>query len=1050
MYKKFSLLIIFSIILSSAAIVYAEDYDDYIEPVQEQDENIGIPHVVTDTAEIDEILEDAVVFSIGKTTALVNGVRCSLSESESRTVPVEEDGFLYIPAKFIARAYGGEYERYEPAKISYLKFTNYVIHFADGENTYYINGKPYDAERGAAEMNSEIYVPADIIEKAMCKNFFYGDGGIIIISDEKISMNDDTKRELLNYIVGKMFYERPDRERILNDLKKTNPNKQHPRILLNAEKAEQLKILSETDEQYKTWKEKSLNSAESALNMGHAAYILPNGQLLQQSRNVLALMQQLSMGYLFTQDRRYAERAFEEIKNVGSFPDWNPRHFLDVGEMAAAISIAYDWMYDGFTEEERKEIRNIIKVKAFYPALEAYRQTGPKLPSTQCQWIYADTNWNAVCNGGIGMAAMAMADEEDVAPEALECLEGSIKSLENMMCSFAPDGAWFEGVGYWQYTIQYLVRYISSLEASLGSDYGLFDAPGVKETAYFPIYLTGPNSVFSFGDSGNSKVDVPEWNYFASRLHDPAIAARREQQLKNGGGGFSDMIWRDPTIDTEDVTLTMDKYFGGIAEICTMRSAWDDEDAIFVGTRAGRHTVNHGHADIGSYTLDANGVNWAVDAGGGDYSWYEYFGSERYKYYRLRAESHNMVVVNPDQNTDIDMSKTTHIKLETKERGAFATMDMTEAYSQHDVKKAVRAMGLIDNRTKFIVQDEIETNKDGDFYWFMHTKADVTISQDGKTALLEQGGKKMHMQILSPADGTFSVGPDMKLPTSPSYPEYEKQSNYYKTDIQKISIHVDGRNSVDFSVVMTPLKSNEHEPETMPQFIKIDDWEIPDGSMPVISSLSVDGKPLKEFKPQTYNYIMEYDKAEDRAPVIDASSDEYDIEITQAEAIPGTAIVDVLENGVSIKKYYVNFNITVQLGLIEGKTKHKVADVTASEVPEAVNTPQNLIDNDLSTKWAAQGNQWVTFDLGTAKAVDTVAISWMSPDTRISPFEIQISDDGKEWKQIYSGRSSGIKTDFDNYSFNEVTTRYVRICVHGYNDGAGVWNSVMEVGIFGK
>jgi hypothetical protein len=42
-----------------------------------------------------------------------------------------------------------------------------------------------------------------------------------------------------------------------------------------------------------------------------------------------------------TNDERYAQRAEREMLAVSHFSDWNPSHFLDVGEMVMALSIAY-------------------------------------------------------------------------------------------------------------------------------------------------------------------------------------------------------------------------------------------------------------------------------------------------------------------------------------------------------------------------------------------------------------------------------------------------------------------------------------------------------------------------------------------------------------------------------------------------------------------------------------------------------------------------------------------------------------------------------------
>src|SRR5207245_499006 len=72
------------------------------------------------------------------------------------------------------------------------------------------------------------------------------------------------------------------------------------------------------------------------------------------------------------------------------------------------------------------------------------------------------------------------------------------------------------------------------------------------------------------------------------------------------------------------------------------------------------------------------------------------------------------------------------------------------------------------------------------------------------------------------------------------------------------------------------------------------------------------------------------------------------------------------------------------------------------------NLPQNTLDNDLATRWSAQGDgQWIRYDLGALVAVDHVDIAWYLGDTRSSSFDIQVSLDTVTWTKVFSGQSSG-------------------------------------------
>ena len=63
----------------------------------------------------------------------------------------------------------------------------------------------------------------------------------------------------------------------------------------------------------------------------------------------------LAMAYRLHGDRRYVDRLWQELQTVAGFPDFNPRHFLDTAEMTHALAIAYDWLYDHWSEPQRAD-----------------------------------------------------------------------------------------------------------------------------------------------------------------------------------------------------------------------------------------------------------------------------------------------------------------------------------------------------------------------------------------------------------------------------------------------------------------------------------------------------------------------------------------------------------------------------------------------------------------------------------------------------------------------------------------------------------------------
>lgn len=107
------------------------------------------------------------------------------------------------------------------------------------------------------------------------------------------------------------------------------------------------------------------------------------------------------------------------------------------------------------------------------------------------------------------------------------------------------------------------------------------------------------------------------------------------------------------------------------------------------------------------------------------------------------------------------------------------------------------------------------------------------------------------------------------------------------------------------------------------------------------------------------------------------------------------------------------------------------------------NVAENAADGDLSTRWSASGDgQWLLYDLGTSTYIDEAALAFYSGTQRQARFDIQLSNDAKNFTTVYSGQSSG-NTDAPELYPIGFSARYVRLLAHGNN--LNTWNSVSEL-----
>ncbi len=584
-------------------------------------------------------------------------------------------------------------------------------------------------------------------------------------------------------------------------------NPQHPRLLVNAAGFDALRHQLQTDSRLQEWDRAIRRDADNILLAPLPKYVFGKRKnLLPISRHVMSDCYTLALMYRLHEDRRYADRLWQEMESVAAFPDFNPEHFLDTAEMTNGLAIAYDWLYDTWTDSQRVTIRKAIVQHGLRPGIENYKSGK--------DWPNAVHNRNLVCNGGLTMGALAVGD---VAPKASgEVLHRALSSVQVGMRGYAPDGAWDEGPIYWNYGFKYNVLMLASLRSALGTDFGLSETSGFADTGLFPIYMTGPTRrTFNFADCNNDRwwslldclfwsaksFDRPVYTWFARNMDRPTVCG---------------MLWcHDPGEDPIAASLPLDRYWRK-AEIVTMRGSWNDERTIFVGIKAGSNEVGHGHLDLGSFVFDALGQRWAVDLGGDEYSLPEYFDNEHYPCYRRRAEGHNTLVIHPDKKPDQDPHATAKIShFDSRPEKVVAVANLTPAYGTV-ASHVHRGIAML-NRRYVLVQDELITSNN-EVYWFVHTPASITFSSDGRSATLVQKGEKVLVRLLVPANARFEDRPATPLPSSP-HPKGQAENN----GVHKLTIHLSNVNHQRIAVLFVPL-DQKTDPGWTPTVTPLATW----------------------------------------------------------------------------------------------------------------------------------------------------------------------------------------------------------------------------------
>jgi hypothetical protein len=593
-----------------------------------------------------------------------------------------------------------------------------------------------------------------------------------------------------------------------------------------------------------------------------------------------------------------------------------------------------------------------------------------------------------------------------------------------------------------------------SLQTSVGTLYNCLNAEGVDKTGYFASAVTGYKGTFNVGDGGARITNAPELFWLAEVFDDSALFMHRLDLMdKNGfiGGARDFLYYNDSLYDGDSALETPSDHYVGNIEMASFYSSRDDANGLFAALHGGLNNINHGHLDSGTFILDALGERFAIDLGNDSYSLPSYFNitSGRWNYYRTRAEGHNTVVINPDVKADqMPNAFTRIVEFESKPRGGYAIVDLTPAFTRYvtDVK---RGLMLGTDRQYVMVQDEIAGENPFESYWFMHTRAQIELSADGRSAILTQNGKRLWAGILSPG-GAFDVMPAAPLPSSPETKGTLRQNK--NEGIQKLAIHAEGVTELSTTVVFFPLKEHEQAPKKLPRVAPLKNWRIPDGEIKLAAPkrILVDGIPIGKVSANQFTYLVKLPYDAEKPPVISVESD-YEAEVIQAEGVPGAAkiLIKDPENGGGVNEYQVEMRLLPLIGEAPSAyERHKVAGAEASATPQEEHGPGNSLDDDFVTRWAAQGKQWIQYDLGAEKKVNYVAVAWFTGDARSYVFNIELSADGENWTRVFDGESSAATNECEVLPTPETMARYVRLNVQGNNENN--WSNVSEVRIYGK
>ncbi len=527
---------------------------------------------------------------------------------------------------------------------------------------------------------------------------------------------------------------------------------QHPRLMLLEGEEAIIKDLVTRDATWDKLHRTILKESNKILGRQPLERKMIGRRLLSTSREYLRRIFYLSYAYRMTADDRFLNHAEAHLLKAAAFSDWNPSHFLDVAEMTMGMAIGYDWLYHQLSGESREIISEAILRKGLEPSYD----------SKNNWFLRATHNWNQVCNAGMVFGAIALEAEHQLMRTTT--IDRALSTIPLAMKDYGPDGAYPEGYGYWGYGTTMNVMLLSALQRADHSISDLTQTEGFLQTPEFMLHMLAPTgSCFNWGDNSNRGRLNPAMFWFADQRDDPSLLwseksfLEAEDYSKFTGERLLPalLIWsKDISID--QITEPTEKVWMGQGKnpIAIMRTSWSDPNALYVGFKAGSPSVNHGHMDVGSFILEADGVRWVSDLGVQNYESLESKGlsifgktqdAERWTIFRMNNFSHSTLIIN-DAHQKVDGFATID-SYQKDPDFSYAISDISTLY-QGALKKAERGIAIKD-QSYVILQDEVTTlDQEATLRWNVVTFAEPEMG-DQKIILRKQG-KQLTIQINGP------------------------------------------------------------------------------------------------------------------------------------------------------------------------------------------------------------------------------------------------------------------------------------------------------------
>ena len=362
---------------------------------------------------------------------------------------------------------------------------------------------------------------------------------------------------------------------------------------------------------------------------------------------------------------------------------------IDLGASGLGVELATAsyLLGDRLSPATRTLVRENLERRIFGPYRAAVNGSGKGF-----WWMHGHNNWNAVCLDAVTGAALATIGPAQERAWFIAVAEQDIGAY--LAGGFTPDGYCVEGLGYWNYGFGNFALLSENLWANTGGKIDLLAGPVAAQPALFGLRSEILNGVYlTIADVHPGEKPSPTLMNYLARCFglDPAPW----QGAALAGGLYEKMAFgflpaELPQISSENslADFAWRTWFpeGGVL-VCRPGNA--PQIAFAAAIRGGNNGVNHGHNDVGSFSV-VFGTNMVVCDPGGEVYTKRTFSAHRYDSKVLNSFGHAVPMIGGQLQKTGPAACAVVVETNFTAAADSLTFDLRSAYPVRDLEKMQR------------------------------------------------------------------------------------------------------------------------------------------------------------------------------------------------------------------------------------------------------------------------------------------------------------------------------------------------------------------------